>query len=141
MKESGSKVKRGEQILSLVQNGKHLNLYAPISGTIREYNAKLESNSDVVNYSPYDEGWIYMIEPSNWHRENQLLFYAEKYIQYLSQEFTRLRDFIALVPKKENIELNNIVLQDGGEFREGILSYMGPEVWEDFQTNFIDQSR
>jgi hypothetical protein len=30
------------------------------------------------------------------------------------------------------------MLQEGGELRDGILADLGPEVWEDFQTNFID---
>ena len=30
------------------------------------------------------------------------------------------------------------VLQDGGEVNENILMVLGPEIWEDFQTNFLD---
>jgi glycine cleavage system H lipoate-binding protein len=141
MKKNGSKVQKGEQILSLIQNGKHLDLYAPVSGVIREHNSILESNSDLLNSSPYNEGWIYRIEPSNWQRENQLLFYAEKYRQYLSQEFTRLKDFMATVLNSGNEKYSLAILQDGGELHDGILSQMGPEVWEDFQTKYIDPSR
>jgi glycine cleavage system H lipoate-binding protein/ABC-type phosphate transport system substrate-binding protein len=141
MKKDGSKVKKGDQILSLIQNGKNLDLYAPVSGVIREHNAVLETNSGLINSSPYNEGWIYRIEPSNWHRENQLLFYAEKYRQYLNQEFTRLKDFMASVLNTGNKEYSHVILQDGGELRDGILSQMGPEVWDDFQTKYIDPSR
>jgi glycine cleavage system H lipoate-binding protein len=142
MKNNGYKIKKGEQILSLIQNGKHLNLYAPVSGIIREYNTVLEINPDLINSSPYNEGWVYKIEPSNWQRENQLLYYAEKYRQYLNQEFTRLKDFMtsALNTGNEKYSLAAI-LQDGGELHDGILSKMGPEVWEDFQTKYIDPSR
>jgi glycine cleavage system H lipoate-binding protein len=141
MKKDGTKVQKGEQILSLVQNGKHLDLYAPVSGIIREHNVVLETNSGLINNSPYKEGWIYRIEPSNWHRENQLLFYADKYRQYLSQEFTRLKDFMSAVLTSGNKEYSHVVLQDGGEISDGILSLMGPEVWDDFQTKYIDPSR
>jgi glycine cleavage system H lipoate-binding protein/ABC-type phosphate transport system substrate-binding protein len=141
MKKDGTKVQKGEQILSLVQNGKHLDLYAPVSGIIREHNVVLETNSGLINNSPYREGWIYRIEPSNWHRENQLLFYADKYRQYLSQEFTRLKDFMSAVLTSGNKDYSHVVLQDGGEISDGILSLMGPEVWDDFQTKYIDPSR
>lgn len=141
LKKDGTKVQKGDQILSLVQNGKHLDLYAPVSGTIREHNVVLETNSGLINNSPYKEGWIYRIEPSNWHRENQLLFYADKYRQYLSQEFTRLKDFMSAVLAHGNKEYSHVVLQDGGEISDGILSRMGPEVWDDFQTKYIDPSR
>jgi hypothetical protein len=33
------------------------------------------------------------------------------------------------------------VLQDGGELTDNLLEKLGPEVWEDFQVNFIDKSR
>ena len=141
MKNNGSKVQKGEQILSLIQNGKHLDLYAPVSGTIREYNSVLETNSDLLNSSPYNEGWVYKIEPSNWQRETQLLFFAEKYKQYLSQEFTRLKDFMVSVLNTGNEKYSYAILQDGGELHDGILSQMGPEVWDDFQTKYIDPSR
>jgi len=141
MKKDGTRIKKGEHILSLIQNGKHLELYAPVSGTIREHNSVLETNSGIINSSPYNDGWVYRIEPTNWHRENQLLFYADKYRQYLSQEFTRLKDFLTEVLDSENKEYSHVVMQDGGEFREGVLSQMGPEIWEDFQTKYIDPSR
>jgi hypothetical protein len=69
------------------------------------------------------------------------LFYAEKYRQYLGQEFTRLKDFMATVLNAGNEKYSFVILQDGGELQDGILSQMGPEVWEDFQTKYIDPSR
>lgn len=141
MKKDGSKVQKGEHILSLIQNGKNLDLYAPVSGIIREHNSVLETNSGLINSSPYNEGWVYKIEPSNWQRENQLLFYAEKYKQFLTQEFSRLKDFMASVLNTGNEKYSYVILQDGGELHGGILAQMGPEVWEDFQTKYIDPSR
>jgi Glycine cleavage system H protein (lipoate-binding) len=141
MKNQGKKVKKGEQILSIVQNGKQLNLYAPISGIIIEQNKTLDTNSSIINSSPYTDGWIYKIEPTNWLRENQLLFMADKQKQYIKNEFSRLKDFLAVILKADTEKYAQIILQDGGELRDGILSNLGPEVWEDFQTNFIDPSR
>jgi glycine cleavage system H lipoate-binding protein/ABC-type phosphate transport system substrate-binding protein len=141
MKSQGKRVKKGEQILSIIQNGKQLNLYAPISGIILEQNKSLDTNSSIINSSPYTDGWIYKIEPTNWHRENQLLFMADKQIQFIKNEFSRLRDFFAAAIKADTEKYAQVILQDGGELKEGILSNLGPEIWEDFQTNFIDPSR
>jgi len=141
MKNKGEMVKKGEQILTIIQNGKQLNLYAPVSGIITEQNKAINTNSSIINSSPYNEGWIYLIEPTNWHRENQLLFMADKYREWLKNEFSRLKDFLATALKTNTEEYAMIILQDGGELRDGILSYLGPEIWEDFQTKFIDSSR
>lgn len=141
MKEKGDSIKKGEPILSIIQNGKQLNLYSPVSGIIKELNTSLDTNSSIINSSPYNEGWVYKIEPSNWLRENQLLFMADKQRQYIKSEFSRLKDFLAAALNADSLSLAPLILQDGGELRDGVLSYLGPEEWEDFQTKFIDPSR
>ncbi len=141
MKSPGKKVQKGEQILSIVQNGKQLNLYSPLSGTIIEQNIALENSSCALNSSPYKEGWIYRIEPTNWSRESNLLFMAEKQREFISREFIRLKDFLMTAQGSDTGNYAQVILADGGEIRDGILSEMGPEIWEDFQTNFIDPSR
>jgi hypothetical protein len=34
-----------------------------------------------------------------------------------------------------------VVLQDGGELKNNLLEEFGPEVWEDFQSKFIDVNK
>ncbi len=141
MKNHGKVVKKGEQIFSIIQNGKQLNLYSPVSGTIIEQNKILDNNASIVNSSPYTDGWIYKIEPTNWHRENQLLFIAEKQKEFIKNEFSRLKDFLVLALREDKVLHAMVVLQDGGELRDGILTDKAPEVWEEFQNKFIDASR
>ncbi len=141
LKNQGDKIKKGELMLSIIQYGKQLNLYAPVSGVIIKKNEALETNSSLVNSSPYNDGWVYMIEPANWVRENQLLFMADKHRQFIKNEFSRLKDFLATIFNKDTEKYGQLILQDGGELRDGILANLGPEVWEDFQTNILDPSR
>ncbi|MEI7527255.1 MAG: hypothetical protein WCJ95_23095, partial [Mariniphaga sp.] len=138
MKKAGEKIKKGELLFSLIQSGKQLNIYAPVSGTIRKHNEMLLHDSSILNESPYSEGWVYMIEPANWFKEIQFLDMAEQYKRWLNTEFSRVKDFLATVLKAGNPELSLILLQDGGLLKEGILADFGPEVWDDFQTNFLD---
>jgi len=37
-------------------------LYAPLGGTVVEINDALEDNPELINDSPYDNGWIFVIE-------------------------------------------------------------------------------
>jgi glycine cleavage system H lipoate-binding protein/ABC-type phosphate transport system substrate-binding protein len=141
LKNAGEKVEKGDVILSLIQNGKQLNIYAPVSGIIREINSLLTTNASLINSSPYNDGWVYRIEPTNWFRENQLLFIADKHRQFIKNEFARLKDFLSAVLVQENEKYAMVVLQDGGELIDHTLSNFGPEVWEEFQTKFIDPSR
>ena len=64
---------------------------------------------------------------------------ADKYKTLLKNEFSRLKDFFATITiKSETPQYALITLQDGGALKDGILADFGPEVWEDFQTKFID---
>ena len=48
-------------------------LYSPLSGKIIEINDSLESEPNLINDSPYDEGWIFKIEITNNDEYNDLL--------------------------------------------------------------------
>lgn len=37
-------------------------LFMPLSGTVLEFNAKLEDESELINSDPYGEGWMIKIE-------------------------------------------------------------------------------
>ena len=63
---------------------------------------------------------------------------ADKYTKWISTEFSRVKDFLAATLKPDSLEYSHEVLQDGGVLKEGILADFGPEVWDDFQTNFLD---
>lgn len=60
-------------------------LYAPVSGTIVEVNTVLEERPELVNQSPYGEGWMIVIETGNAVELQQLLS-AEEYRAYIDQE-------------------------------------------------------
>src|SRR5215471_7054014 len=60
-------------------------LYAPVSGTIIEANIILEDQPELVNASPYGQGWMVVIEVANTDELQQLLTAAE-YQAYVAQE-------------------------------------------------------
>jgi glycine cleavage system H lipoate-binding protein/ABC-type phosphate transport system substrate-binding protein len=137
VKEPGQRVRKGNQIVSISQNGKQLDLNSSISGTIIEYNEKVIKDTSIINASPFVEGWIYKIEPTNWIKEIQFMLTGSGYRGWLQSELNRFKDFLANTLRSTNIEYSK-VLQDGGEIKIGILKDFGPRVWEDFQSDFID---
>ena len=141
MKKSGEKIRKGESLLTLNQKGKQLNIYSPVTGIIIARNDNLKTDPSLLNNAPYEDGWIYSVEPKNWILETQFLSMAEKYKMELKNEFTRLKDFFSTTVNPEILEHALIPLQDGGALRDNILADLGPEIWDDFQTKFIDVSR
>jgi len=53
-------------------------LYAPLSGTIKEVNVTLDESPDLVNTDPYGEGWIIKIIPDTID-EKKLLMDSSSY--------------------------------------------------------------
>jgi glycine cleavage system H lipoate-binding protein len=141
MKTQGEKIRKGEALLTVVQNGKQLTIYAPLTGTIKSVNNQLLDDSGLLNSSPFNEGWVYAIEPANWLRDMQFMFMDEKYREWLKNEFARLKDFLAFEWKSKTETFVPITLQDGGEISDSLLADFGPEVWEEFQIKFIDPSK
>ena len=56
-------------------------LFAPLSGAVVAVNDALESAPQLVNESPYGEGWIVTIRPSRLDAEEPQLMDAEAYAQ------------------------------------------------------------
>lgn len=52
-------------------------LFAPVSGTVAEVNAKLNDHAELINQDCYGEGWIIKIKMSNKGEVKNLLSAAE----------------------------------------------------------------
>lgn len=139
-RNSGESIKRGEPMFTIVQDGKHLVLYSPVSGTIKNVNTSLTRDSSMINNSPYNDGWIYEVEPSKWMAEYRNFLMGDKYREWLSNEVTRLKEFLSFQFSNKHIPDLKPLMQDGGEIADNILENMGPDVWEEFQLGFIDKA-
>jgi glycine cleavage system H protein len=54
-------------------------LYSPVSGTVTRVNDKLGSQPELVNKSPYADGWLLEVRPSNLGAESKNLLDAKAY--------------------------------------------------------------
>lgn len=64
-----------------VVHGDHgpADVYAPVSGEVVEVNEELEEEPDLVNSSPYDDGWLVKIRMTDTSEED-LLLAADDYL-------------------------------------------------------------
>ncbi|MCG3216980.1 MAG: glycine cleavage system protein H [Candidatus Heimdallarchaeota archaeon] len=60
--ETGIFIEREEEIISIDSIEDTLLIIAPISGTINEINDELRQSPELLNESPYEEGWILEME-------------------------------------------------------------------------------
>ena len=48
-------------------------IYSPISGEVIEVNSLLEDQPEIINSSPYEDGWFYKLTPSDLSELDNLL--------------------------------------------------------------------
>jgi len=54
-------------------------LYSPVSGTVTKVNEKLGSQPELVNKSPYADGWLLEVKPANLAADIRNLLDAKAY--------------------------------------------------------------
>ena len=74
------------QSLGTVESVKAVaDVYSPISGTVSEVNTALSDAPELVNKTPYGDGWITILQPSDLKKELSSLMKPDDYQQLLKQ--------------------------------------------------------
>lgn len=134
LKSAGASVKKGEPLFALSEGGRTLTVRAPMNGRIISQNDQLAKNPGLLKENLFSEGWAYTIQPEKPSDLGKLML-GDETRNWIPQEFRRLRDVFATVPSEG--DLVPALLQDGGPPVAGALKQMGPEVWENFDEEFL----
>lgn len=138
LKNPGDSINKGELLGEIEQDGKKLKLFSPISGVVLETNSVLAENPEMINTDPYNKGWLYQIKPSNWMKDTSSCLLADKASEWSDRELSRFKDFLSMgAMRKYAKEPSMLMLQDGGEIKDHVLSELPEEVWNDFQEEFL----
>lgn len=84
LKSVGSRINKGDSIGTLESVKAVSEVYSPVSGTITELNAELETAPELVNQDCYGRGWMAMIRADE--VELSGLMDAAAYRDYIEQE-------------------------------------------------------
>ncbi|HUG85587.1 MAG TPA: glycine cleavage system protein GcvH [Euzebya sp.] len=75
---TGTRVEAGQPFGEVESTKSVSDLFAPLSGSIVERNAALESNPELVNTDPYGEGWMVVLQVDDASTVEQMMS-AEAY--------------------------------------------------------------
>ena len=73
----GDKVEQGKRLATVESVKAASDVYASFSGKIVKINEKLLDSSEIVNQSPYEDGWFAVIEIENEAEKGNLLSSAD----------------------------------------------------------------
>ncbi len=81
----GSRASKSEPVASIESAKAVADLYAPASGEILEVNEELQDNPGLIGESPYEDGWVVLIKPSDPNGEIKSLMKANDYCKHLEE--------------------------------------------------------
>jgi len=71
--EVGKKFKKGDEIATIESVKSVSEVYSPISGEVTAINERLENEPELINQSPYDDGWLFEMKIENEEELKELL--------------------------------------------------------------------
>jgi len=63
--DAGAKVSAGEPCGTIEAVKSAEDLISPVSGVLENKNQEAEDNPEIINQSPYEEGWLYRVRMNN----------------------------------------------------------------------------
>jgi len=84
--EAGMEVKQGQELGKIETIKATFGILSPVSGKVIKVNQELEASSYLINESPYDEGWIYEIELTDFESDKKELLQAEGYMEIMKEK-------------------------------------------------------
>jgi glycine cleavage system H protein len=84
--ESGTTLKQGEKMGNIETIKADVTIKSPLSGVVRETNIELEIKPELINEDPYSEGWLILIEASDFEGDRKNLLTAEEYLAVMRSQ-------------------------------------------------------
>jgi len=124
----GHQLNQGETGFTVTRNGDTVGVLSPVDGIVSRVNDKILNNPELINRSPYEQGWLMIIEPTKLRKNLKGLYYGEEASSHIQAEKDRLFEVA-------NEEFR--MAADGGESVEDISGEMEGEAWVKLAKTFL----
>lgn len=83
------------------RNGHNAPIQSPLSGTVCCVNDKIRAHPETVHEYPYEEGWLFLIDPANLKIDLKRLYFGRESFQWIEKENQNLLGLLG--PKYERL--------------------------------------
>jgi glycine cleavage system H protein len=83
VKPVGTKLKIGDDLADFETIKVNITLASPVAGSIVAVNGALELHPELVNQSPYEEGWLAELEATDWQADRGTLLEPKAYFDFM----------------------------------------------------------
>lgn len=128
----GEVLRQGRQAWTLSHGRRSLEQLSPVSGEVVEVNESVRKTPDVVNQSPYEDGWLVKVRLSNVAADLKNLFtgtFVQKWM-----DFSKALIWYKLSPTFAEVQFT---YPDGGVLIDGIGDSLSDEEWETLKADLF----
>ena len=75
----GISVNVGDEVATIETIKVNISLTSPVTGTVVEVNSAMSTAPEVINQDPYGEGWLAVIESTDWEADRADLLDSQAY--------------------------------------------------------------
>jgi glycine cleavage system H protein len=86
VKEAGTAVTANDDFANIETIKVDVELPSPVSGTIIAVNERLEMEAEIINQEPYGDGWLAIIEATDWPADKANLMTPEEYFEHMKAQ-------------------------------------------------------
>jgi glycine cleavage system H protein len=129
----GTRVKRGDPLITLRAGGRELVVPAPANGEVMTTNDRVVSSPYLLARDPYGIGWVVGLWTPDHQEAIRPLRIGAAAVGFLRAEMKRLVDFLNGLAMPQAVP----VLADGGLPLHGAIRTIDKEGWDAFQNEFL----
>ncbi len=126
----GTAVRRGDYILKANIGRNTINFISPVDGEVKFVNKNLGRKFN----DPYGDDWGVVIAPAG-SLDNNGFKVKESAVDWLHQEFSRLKDFLSI--HSSDTAIAGATMYDGGNIVEGVIAMLNDKAVTDFEQKFL----
>jgi len=124
----GSEVKQGHVGFQVRRNEEMAQVLSPIDGIVTHINHQILDHPELINESPYEKAWLFIVEPTKLRKNLKGLYYGEEAHKFISEERENLFSIA-----HEDMR----IAADGGVSVEDIFDELENQNWSDFVKKFL----
>lgn len=125
----GATLKQEEVGWTFGRNGHKGAVLAPVTGTVLAVNHKAQEHPEITHHDPYQNGWLFIIEPDFPKRNLKRLYFGDESLQWIEQETQKLMSLMG--PEYEQL------VATGGEPIDDFFGSFPDIGWGALTTTFL----
>jgi glycine cleavage system H protein len=136
--DRGQEVGDGGPLVMLRRGSRALKIRSPFRGRIVEVNRQVLDSPESVADDPFNEGWIYRIEPESLYDALSDTSVGNDGAGFLRGEVARLRDLLERLTSPQDAPL--ALAADGGLPVDDLADRIDDRAWEELISSFFAES-